>query len=205
MITDQYIEALRFATKAHDGQTMKDKKTPYIAHPIGVSTLVMERGGNVEVACAALLHDVVEDCSVSLTEITTKFGSKVGSLVGFMSNPPIDWSQLTNSVMRDKLSEYRRAYLKKLETASPDEQLLSACDKFYNARGINYQLTCMKTEKELDFVFNMYRGGVDATIKYYGKLAYCYMDFGRLTGTQSLGYDLDNLVQEWIARYNDVS
>ena len=40
----------------------KASTTPYIAHLMGVASLVLEYGGDEDMAIAALLHDVVEDC-----------------------------------------------------------------------------------------------------------------------------------------------
>jgi (p)ppGpp synthase/HD superfamily hydrolase len=77
-----FTKALLFATKAHGQQTRKDGKTPYIIHPIRVFEILLEIGCcNLELAQAALNHDVVEDCGISLLQIETAFGPKVKNLV----------------------------------------------------------------------------------------------------------------------------
>ena len=50
----------RAATGAHQGQTRKDGKTPFIVHPERVAKCVAHYGGN-HVIIAAWLHDVIED------------------------------------------------------------------------------------------------------------------------------------------------
>lgn len=68
---DQMINAAaEFALKAHDGQTRRDKKTPYVTHLLDVVTHLQRRGvTHVEILAAAWLHDVVEDTSYTLKNI----------------------------------------------------------------------------------------------------------------------------------------
>ena len=51
----------RAATGAHQGQTRKDGKTPFIVHPERVAKCVAHYGGNHVGIIAAWLHDVIED------------------------------------------------------------------------------------------------------------------------------------------------
>lgn len=52
----------KLAKRYHEGQTRQDKMTPYITHPIEVMALLRADGFDWEMQCAALLHDVIEDC-----------------------------------------------------------------------------------------------------------------------------------------------
>ena len=58
----RFLRAFEFAAAKHSKQTRKASTIPYIAHLIGVASLVLEAGGDEDLAIAALLHDVVEDC-----------------------------------------------------------------------------------------------------------------------------------------------
>ena len=79
-------DVYNFAAKAHEGQTRKFSDDPYIAHPVRVALMVTEYGlGHCAIA-AALLHDVVEDCDVSLDEITERFGRYVAAIVWGLTN-----------------------------------------------------------------------------------------------------------------------
>ncbi len=79
----RFDEALLFASKKHGRQTRKGTDVPYIAHLLGVASLVLEAGGDEDMAIAALLHDVVEDCGGApmLEEIRRRFGSRVAHIV----------------------------------------------------------------------------------------------------------------------------
>lgn len=73
--------AREFAEKAHAGQLRKYTGEPYIVHPEAVARLVHAVGGDDEMIAAAWLHDVVEDCGVSLQEICDQFGPRIATLV----------------------------------------------------------------------------------------------------------------------------
>lgn len=77
------VKALAFATKAHAGQKRKYTGEDYIAHPISVAdTLRMYYSfATDEMYCAALLHDVVEDCDVTVEEIEQEFGETIAKYV----------------------------------------------------------------------------------------------------------------------------
>lgn len=63
-----YSSALLLATKYHSGQYRKDG-TPYIIHPIRVSQILAKQGYNIDYQIVALLHDTLEDTSISEREI----------------------------------------------------------------------------------------------------------------------------------------
>lgn len=74
-------KALKFATDAHAGQVRKYTGEPYINHPIEVMNIVKTVEHSECMLAAALLHDVVEDCGVKLSEIFELFGSRVAAYV----------------------------------------------------------------------------------------------------------------------------
>jgi (p)ppGpp synthase/HD superfamily hydrolase len=79
--------AREFATKAHAGQQRKYTGTPYVVHPIRVAERVAERpDATQEMVAAAYLHDVVEDCGITLLEIETAFGRDVARIVDGLTN-----------------------------------------------------------------------------------------------------------------------
>jgi (p)ppGpp synthase/HD superfamily hydrolase len=59
--------AKSIATKAHEGQTRRDGKTPYIEHPKAVVLRLLHE--NEKVIAAAWLHDVLEDCDVTVFDL----------------------------------------------------------------------------------------------------------------------------------------
>lgn len=73
--------AYEMAVKAHSSQRRKSGE-PYILHPIAVAQICVEEIGLGPTAIiCALLHDVVEDTTITLTEITNVFGERVAKIV----------------------------------------------------------------------------------------------------------------------------
>lgn len=73
-------KAYRFADEGHLGQLRKNGE-PYITHPIAVATQCTEWKLDAQALMAALMHDVMEDCGVTKSDLIEKFGSSVADLV----------------------------------------------------------------------------------------------------------------------------
>ena len=77
--------AIIFAARKHKGQKRKGNDAPYILHPMRVMAhLYYAKLGTknlILLMACCVLHDVVEDCDVSLQEIAKLFGYKVASIV----------------------------------------------------------------------------------------------------------------------------
>lgn len=85
------IEAIEFGKKHHKGQKRKGSGLPYITHPVAVSYLLAKYkvSRNLEeLIIAAILHDLLEDSSVTFAMIQRKFGPLVASLVLELTNDP---------------------------------------------------------------------------------------------------------------------
>jgi (p)ppGpp synthase/HD superfamily hydrolase len=87
--SDKLVTAAEaFAEQAHAGQYRKDHVTPYIVHPERVAdTVRYVQGVTPSMVAAAWLHDVVEDCDVTLETIEAAFGPMVAEYVGWVTNP----------------------------------------------------------------------------------------------------------------------
>ena len=77
---EQVRLAYRFADEAHLGQLRSNGK-PYITHPIAVAAQCAEWKLDAQALMAALLHDAIEDCNVTKSELIERFGSPVAELV----------------------------------------------------------------------------------------------------------------------------
>lgn len=86
----KFNQALSLAAIAHRQQKRKGSQAPYIIHPVGVAVILMRHGFSEELQLAGLLHDVVEDCNVTLAEITFAFGPEVSRLVAAVSEKKMD-------------------------------------------------------------------------------------------------------------------
>ncbi|MBR5310595.1 MAG: bifunctional (p)ppGpp synthetase/guanosine-3',5'-bis(diphosphate) 3'-pyrophosphohydrolase [Oscillospiraceae bacterium] len=72
--------AYAMARSAH-GDQKRATGEPYIIHPIAAALTVVQLGMDTDTVCAALLHDVVEDTSVTLEEVQKEFGPDVATMV----------------------------------------------------------------------------------------------------------------------------
>ncbi len=77
---DKVIAAYELANKAHEGQ-FRSSGEPYISHPVAVAYILLDFFMDTDTIVSALLHDVVEDTSVSLETLRKKFGNDVALLV----------------------------------------------------------------------------------------------------------------------------
>jgi (p)ppGpp synthase/HD superfamily hydrolase len=132
-LTDRFASALAWAAELHKDQARKSKPlVPYISHPIGVASLVLADRGSEDEAIAGLLHDVVEDCGVSVDEIRRRYGDAVAAIVDGATD------SLPNSDGRGKgdWHERKQRYLEHLEAADEPALRVGAADKLYNAHDI---------------------------------------------------------------------
>ena len=77
-------DAYRFSEAAHKGQT-RQSGDPYISHPLAVAEILAGWHLDGQALMAALLHDVMEDTSVTKAEISDTFGKPVAELVDGLS------------------------------------------------------------------------------------------------------------------------
>jgi len=155
----RFRRAFLFAAEKHAGQARKASTTPYIAHLMGVASLVLEFGGDEDQAIAALLHDVVEDCGGApmLKEVRRKFGDRVAQVVegctDSFTNPKPPWR------------ERKENYLRHLKSADAATRLVSAADKLNNIRSI------LSDYREVgESIWERFNGGRDGTLWYYRAL-----------------------------------
>ena len=77
-----FEKAVIYATNAHNGQTRKGTNLPFIIPPMEVAAIVAAMTLDQDMLCAAVLHDVVEDCDgISIDDIRREFGDIVASYV----------------------------------------------------------------------------------------------------------------------------
>src|ERR1035438_5818841 len=74
------LKAYEFSLEHHKGQ-VRDSGEPYLVHPLEVATLLAEMRLDPTAIVAGLLHDAVEDTSVTIEEIKAEFGEQVAHIV----------------------------------------------------------------------------------------------------------------------------
>src|SRR5262249_47676947 len=149
--------ALDYAARIHAKQTRKKTGRPYIGHLMSVAALVIEYGGDEEMAIAALLHDAVEDQGglPRLREIRRKFGTRVAHIV----------DGCTDSYAEPKPAwlERKKSYLGRIGRESAEVLLVSAADKLSNVRETMHDLRVHG-----ETVFERFAGKKQGTLWYYG-------------------------------------
>ena len=116
-LTARYADAVRFAVKEHRQQVRKGTDITYVSHLLAVSALVLEHGGDEDLAIAGLLHDAVEDAhdgdgSTTAERIRDEFGDRVADVVAGCSD--------TDVVPKPPWRERKERYLADLLDAPPD-------------------------------------------------------------------------------------
>ena len=138
---DLIEKALQVASQAHDGQYRKQTKTPYITHPVAVGMILMKAGLPEELVAAGILHDTVEDTTLTLEEIKHWFGLKIGEIVAGCSEPD-------KSLVWEERKRHSIEYLK---TASEDIRIVACADKLHNLHSIRHDFNQVGEEVWLRF------------------------------------------------------
>jgi GTP diphosphokinase / guanosine-3',5'-bis(diphosphate) 3'-diphosphatase len=133
------------AEQAHAGQK-RHSGEPYFTHCEAVAQILADMRLDAEAIAAGLLHDVVEDTSVSLDEMRNEFGPTVTAMVDGVTklkNIPIKVDDLRRSRVTDRELEYIR---KMLLTMEDDVRvvLVKLADRLHNMRTLGF----MKPEKQ---------------------------------------------------------
>lgn len=120
--------ALQYATQAHYGQVRKYTGEDYINHPIAVAKTVAEVFPDIEMIAAAYLHDVVEDCNVSMDSIYNLFGGRVSNIV---------WGVTDVSKPEDGNRDARKAKDREHNIkACPEAKVIKLADLIDNSKSI---------------------------------------------------------------------
>ena len=124
---------LSFAVDCHKGQFRKDGKTPYIVHPLGVSSLIrkfikqpVEDVSVTELMMVGYLHDVMEDCGLKLNDLRDRFGYKIANLV----------QELTNDVEQIKAQGKDVYIVNKMLKMSRPALIVKLCDRLDNLQDL---------------------------------------------------------------------
>lgn len=72
--------AYNFALKVH-GDTRRKTGDPYITHPLSVAMILAEMGHETDIIVSAILHDVIEDCNVSVEQLEKEFSRNISDMV----------------------------------------------------------------------------------------------------------------------------
>jgi len=138
LLTERFTRAVDYARTLHI-ERRKGTEIPYMAHLLGVASLVMGEAGRVDfpvnedMVIAALLHDTVEDHggATRLADVERNFGAQVARMVKGLSD-----TLKEDAGDKEPWELRKQNYLNRLPGEPRDVQLISAADKLYNAQSI---------------------------------------------------------------------
>lgn len=196
-LSDRFNDALVYAHNLHRHQPRKGRDIPYIGHLLGVASLVLENGGDEDMAIAALLHDAVEDQGglPRRDEIEAKYGRRVSEIVMGCTD-----SDAVDPMQKLPWCDRKVAYIEHVQhEADAGVRFVSLADKVHNARAI---LT--DHHESGDTCFHRFSGKKDGTLWYYRSLVEAFgnaesrqhddSELGR--GRRRLLAELDRVVSE---------
>ena len=188
----KFDEALLFAHDVHRHDVRKGTGKPYISHLLGVCSLVVDYGGDEEMAIAALLHDAVEDHGGEpmLEKIRARFGERVARIVDGCTD-----SYATDASQKEPWRERKEMYLTRIATEDADTRLVSAADKLYNCRTI-----LRDVRRDGLVALDRFNGGRKDTVWYYDQLVMAFRDAGTNDLVEQLAVAVDEMKQ--VTGYN---
>ncbi|MBL9005459.1 MAG: bifunctional (p)ppGpp synthetase/guanosine-3',5'-bis(diphosphate) 3'-pyrophosphohydrolase [Myxococcales bacterium] len=177
--------ALVVAAQAHRQQLRKGTAIPYIVHPAHVAMVLLKYQFPEEVVVAAVLHDVVEDTDIPLSQISEEFGQAVARLVDAVSEKKTEGG---------KLRSWRERKQEKLAQLAAGDSLIAAvkaADALHNCHAMLRDL-----QAQGEALWSKFRGSSADQLWYYTSLAAISR---RLLGGHPLCDELDSAVAELAA------
>jgi (p)ppGpp synthase/HD superfamily hydrolase len=193
-LTPAFNDALQYTADLHAGQLRKGPDgIPYIAHLIGVASIVLEHGGSETQAIAALLHDAIEDQprdGRTEREIAEQFGMAVLDIVLACTDSLPGSTDRSVATWRGR----KEHYLKHLPDVTEEARLVSLADKLYNARAILKDLRHIG-----DKVWDRFKVTKDESLWYYKSLVDVFLAIDTLPPQQRLlAMELERAVGEMV-------
>ena len=151
---DLIDKAYNYAKKYHNGQK-RESGEDYIIHPLTVAYILSGMHADHETLCAALLHDVIEDTSVTYEDIKNEFGLEIANLVDGVT-------KLTHMNFNSR-DEFLATNIRRIIVSMMDDArivIIKLVDRLHNMRTLEYKTSEKRREIALQ------------TIEIYVPLAY---------------------------------
>ena len=132
MNTELVDKAIIFATKAHKNTERREKKTPYIIHPLEALSICETMTNDQEILAATVLHDVIEDTEYTYDDILKEFGERVANIVSNESDNTLEGYSKDNPWKNNK-----ELAINRLKKSNIDCKIVALSDKLSNMRAIN--------------------------------------------------------------------
>jgi GTP diphosphokinase / guanosine-3',5'-bis(diphosphate) 3'-diphosphatase len=136
--------AFDFAAAAHEGQ-MRNSGESFITHPVEVCAILAEMRLDMPTIVAGLLHDTVEDSSVTVAQVKEEFGEEVAALV--------DGVTKLGKIKFDSRDEAQSQNLRKMLIAMAKDIrviLIKLADRLHNMRTIEFLSPDRQRDKAIE-------------------------------------------------------
>lgn len=174
---DLIKKAYKIAEKAHEG-VVRESGEPYIQHPLAVMKILVEMHQDVETICAGLLHDVIEDTTITKKKLENLFIQSIHHVEEIEKIEEI--VNLVEGVTKVKSQDYDIQILK--ETCK-DERIIiiKLADRLHNMRTIQGKKNEAKRKKIALKTFNI------------------FVPWAKYLGAYKIKYELEDLCFQEIA------
>ena len=123
--------AYEFAAEKHCDQKRSSGEN-YISHPLAVANILLDFSPDEDSICAALLHDICEDCGVNCETISKKFGKTVAHLVDGLSK----LSRVNITGEERQINSLRKMFLSMARDVRV--VLIKLCDRLHNMQTLHF-------------------------------------------------------------------
>ncbi len=126
------------AENAHAGQ-FRQSGEPYFTHCVEVARILTEMKLDAEAIAAALMHDIIEDTSVTADELRKEFGDKIAAMVEGVTK--LDRLPIKESDRRSRNVDRGLEYIRKVLLTLEDDVrvvLIKLADRLHNMRTLGY-------------------------------------------------------------------
>lgn len=156
---DRLKSAFIFAYNAHEWQ-FRDSGEPYITHPFEVASILTNYWVDETTLVSALLHDCVEDCSVSLQDIKNEFWQEVENIVDWLTKVDeivfenYNFTSLDNDIKSKDIETIRKI----LEKSKDDIRiiLIKMIDRLHNMRTLSWKKSEESKTKKAKETINIF-------------------------------------------------
>lgn len=132
---EKMSEAVSFASRVHCNQK-RDDGTPFVSHPLTVSSYLLDMGMDAPTVIAGVLHDTVEDGdNVQITDIEKMFGKEVAFLVDGVTKLTKSGKQTYITKKQEQTENLRKLFLAIAEDVRV--VIIKLADRLHNMRTID--------------------------------------------------------------------
>ena len=137
-------KAFHYADNLHSGQ-FRESGEPYISHPLNVAYILSEMHADVDTICAGLLHDTLEDTSITKEDIAELFNKEVANLVDGVTKI----SKLNFSTKSDQNLANTRKIIVGL-TTDVRIIIIKLADRLHNMRTLDFKSEFKQKENSME-------------------------------------------------------